>query len=197
MLYGVMFVNALWGGMIVIGILVGMLTGRGEARLDAMIAGAADAVTLAISLGGAYMFFMGIMGVARECGLIDSLAKLVRPLMKRLFPNAGAAVAPITLNLAANFFGLGNAATPFGLEAMKELQKSNREPSRATDDMCMFIALNASAIELLPTSVLALRAAAGSADAYSVIWPTFASSVVGFVAAVLLCMAFRRRRSRR
>ena len=140
---------------------------------------------------------MGIMGVARECGLIDSLAKLVRPLMKRLFPNAGAAVAPITLNLAANFFGLGNAATPFGLEAMKELQKSNREPSRATDDMCMFIALNASAIELLPTSVLALRAAAGSADAYSVIWPTFASSVVGFVAAVLLCMAFRRRRSRR
>lgn len=64
---------------------------------------------------------------------------------------------------------------------MKELQKSNREPSRATDDMCMFIALNASAIELLPTSVLALRAAAGSADAYSVIWPTFASSVVGFV----------------
>ena len=70
MLYGVMFVNALWGGMIVIGILVGMLTGRGEALLDAMIAGAADAVTLAISLGGAYMFFMGIMGVARECGLI-------------------------------------------------------------------------------------------------------------------------------
>ena len=103
------------------------------------------------------------------------------------------AMAPITLNLAANFLGLGSAATPFGIEAMAELQKANRLGNAASDDMCMFIALNSSAVELLPTSVLALRAAAGSTDPYCVVLPTFIASLVSASCAVLLCLLLKRR----
>lgn len=103
------------------------------------------------------------------------------------------AMAPITLNLAANFLGLGSAATPFGIEAMAELQKANRLGNAASDDMCMFIALNSSAVELLPTSVLALRAAAGSTDPYCVVLPTFIASLVSASCAALLCRLLKRR----
>ena len=108
-------------------------------------------------------------------------------------PDSSEAMAPITLNLAANFLGLGSAATPFGIEAMAELQKANRRGNAASDDMCMFIALNSSAVELLPTSVLALRAAAGSADPYFVVLPTFIASLVSASCAVLLCLLLKRR----
>ena len=118
-------------------------------------------------------------------------------------------MAPITLNLAANFFGMGSAATPFGLAAMKELQlaaqKKGLPTTTASDAMCMFLALNASAIELLPTGVLTMRAAAGSEDVYCVVVPTFLASILSFLSAVLLCRllcgAFpetgRRRRKRK
>ena len=96
-------------------------------------------------------------------------------------------MAPITLNLCANFFGLGSAATPFGLAAMRELEAVNDKPGVATDDMCMFLSMNASAIELLPMSVLALRTAAGSQDVYAVVAPTFIVSLLCAAVAILLC----------
>ena len=184
--------NRIFGGMLLIGIIAGILSGGGDAVAESMIAGMGEAVTLTISLAGAFMFWMGIMEVARDLGVIERLAKLTRPLLKKLFPNAGDAVAPITLNLAANFFGMGSAATPFGLDAMRELEKSNKNHGVATDDMCMFIALNASALELLPTGVIALRSAAGSADPYAIIVPTFIASVISFVSAIVFAKLFAR-----
>ena len=184
--------NKIFGSMLLIGLLVGILSGQGQAILDSMINGMGEAVTLSISLAGAFMFWMGIMEVARDLGVIEKLAKWTRPLLHRLFPKSGSAVAPITLNLAANFFGMGSAATPFGLEAMAELEKYNRNPGVATDDMCMFIALNASALELLPTGVIALRSAAGSANPYSIVVPKFLSSVISFAAAIIMCRRFSR-----
>ncbi len=184
--------NFIWGGMIAIGILAGVIGGRADQLLDAMVMGAGEAVTLCISLGGAYMLWMGLMEVARQAGLIDALARLTQPLLRKLFPGAGQAVAPITLNLAANFFGMGNAATPFGLAAMKALEENNPQPGRATNDMCMFLSLNSSAIELLPTTILAMRTAAGSADPYCVVVPTFISSVAAFAVAIITCKLLER-----
>ncbi|MBE5785142.1 MAG: hypothetical protein E7330_05010 [Clostridiales bacterium] len=201
--------NVLFGLMLLAGLLCSMLGGDANSALDAMLAGCGEAITLSLSMAGGYMLWMGLMNVAKQAGLIESLSKLVKRPLSRLFPGSEEAVAPITLNLAANFFGMGSAATPFGLAAMKALDAAARRqgipPGTASDAMCMFLALNASAIELLPTGVLALRAAAGSQDVYCVVAPTFIASILSFVAAVilakLLCRAFpaegRQKRQRR
>lgn len=172
-----------WGGMLAAGLLAGMLQGDAQGAADALAAGAAEAVALCISLAGAYMLWMGLMRVAEEAGLVQRLGSAARPLLRRLFPGAPSAVAPITLNLCANFFGLGSAATPFGLAAMKEMEARNDKKGVATDDMCMFLALNSSAVELLPATVLALRVAAGSQDAYAIVLPTFVASVLSALTA--------------
>lgn len=189
--------NRIFGAMILIGIITGILTGGGDAAVNSMITGMGEAVTLTLGLSGAFMFWMGMMEVAKDIGLIEKLANIMRPFIKKLFPKAGDAGAQITLNLAANFFGMGSAATPFGLSAMKELEKNNPTPTVATDDMCMFIALNASALELLPTGVIALRASSGSSDPYAVIVPTFIASLISFISAIILAKAFKRAGQRR
>lgn len=188
--------NWLWGIMLLLGLIACMVSGNAEGAMDAMLAGAGEAVTLSLSLAGAYMLWMGLMNVAKEAGLIDALARAVRKPLALLFPRSPGAVAPVTLNLAANFFGMGSAATPFGLAAMKELRaaadRDGVPEGTASDDMCMFLSLNSSAVELLPTSVLALRAAAGSTDVYCVVLPTFLASLLAFASAIALCRFFCR-----
>lgn len=184
--------NAVWGTMIIAGLVVGILSGQGGTLVDSMITGCGEAVTLCVGLAGAYMLWMGLMEVAKDLGIIDKFAKLIKPFMRWLFPKAEEAVAPITLNLAANFFGMGSAATPFGLEAVRSLQKSNPYPETATNDMCMFIALNASALELLPTTILAMRTAAGSLDPYCIVIPTAIASIASFVSAIVICKLFEK-----
>lgn len=182
--------------MLLLGLIACMVSGNAEGAMDAMLAGAGEAVTLSLSLAGAYMLWMGLMNVAKEAGLIDALARAVRKPLALLFPRSSDAVAPVTLNLAANFFGMGSAATPFGLAAMKELRaaadRDGVPEGTASDDMCMFLSLNSSAVELLPTSVLALRAAAGSTDVYCVVLPTFLASLLAFASAIALCRFFCR-----
>ena len=158
--------NYIWGFLILCGFGAFALSGDPAASVDAMLSGVSEALELCLALCPSFMLWLGLMNVAREAGLMEKLSRAARPLLKRLMPGSSEAMAPITLNLAANFLGLGSAATPFGIEAMAELQKANRLGNAASDDMCMFIALNSSAVELLPTSVLALRAAAGSTDPY-------------------------------
>ena len=179
----------IFGGMIAVGLGFYMADGRGAEALGALLSGAEQAVELTIALAGTYMLWMGLMNVADEAGLIKKLANTMKKPLGRLMPEAGEALGPITLNLAANFFGLGNAATPFGVEAMKMLRRGD---GVASNDMCMFIALNSSAIELMPTTVIAIRTACGSAAPYDIILPTFAASVVSAAAAVLSCRSFER-----
>ncbi len=185
--------NWLWGLMLAAGLIAGAINGDPGGAADALITGMSDAVTLCLSLAGAYMLWMGLMNVAKEAGLIDGLSRAAKPVFKRLFPHSPQAVAPVTLNLAANFFGLGSAATPFGLKAMREFEKANPQKGVATHDMCMFLCLNAAAVELLPTNVLAMRAVYGSNDVYAVVLPTFVSSAAAFLAAFLLARLFQRR----
>ena len=136
-----------------------------DALSAAMLESAGSAVTLAIGLIGVMTLFLGLMKVAEAGGLLVIIAKAVRPLMQRLFPEVPPdhpAMGAMILNISANALGLGNAATPFGIRAMQELEKLNATPGTATNAMVLFLAINTSSITLLPTGVIAIRAAAGS-----------------------------------
>ena len=165
----------------------------------AMVDSAAGAVELAIGLVGVMTLFLGLMKVAEAGGLLRIIARLIRPLMVRLFPDVPAehpAMGAMILNLSANVMGLGNAATPFGIRAMQELNKLNPAKGTATDAMALFLAINTSSVTLLPTGVIALRAAAGSADPAAIfpttLFATACSTVVAVVSAKLLGRLWRK-----
>jgi spore maturation protein SpmA len=154
---------------------------------EGMISSAGAAVELAIGLVGVMTLFLGLMKVAEEGGMLRFIARLIRPLMTRLFPEVPAdhpAMGAMVLNLSANALGLGNAATPFGIRAMQELDKLNTRPGTATNAMALFLAINTASITLLPTTVIALRAAAGSADPTGILPTTLFASVCGTIAAI-------------
>lgn len=176
-----------WGLILIAGILSALVSGGGETAMNAMLAGAKEAVSLSIELAGAYLMFMGLVGVARAAGLMEKLSRALSGVTRFLFPNAGEAAAPIALTFAANMLGMGNAATPFGLSAMQALQKSNKKPSAATNEMCTFLLINSSCLQLVPTGLIALRQAAGSAESAAIILPSLAASAVATAFAVLLC----------
>ena len=177
----------IFGIMTAVGLGVFAAQGNGAGALDALMGGAEQAVELTLSLAGAYMLWTGLMNIAKHAGLIDRLANGMRRPLGRLMPGAGEASAHVALNLAANFFGLGNAATPFGITAMQKLSDGS---GTATDNMCMFAALNSSAVELLPTTVIAIRASCGADDPYDIILPTFLASIVSAAAAIICCKCF-------
>ncbi len=157
-----------------------------------MIDAAKGSVTLAIGLIGVMALFLGLMKVAEAGGLLTIIARLLRPVMVRLFPEVPAehpAMGAIIMNLAANVMGLGNAATPFGIRAMQELDKLNPHKGTATNSMALFLAINTSSVTLLPTGVIALRAAAGSTDPAAImpttLFATICSTIVAIAAAKL------------
>ncbi len=159
-----------------------------EALSTAMVESSAGAVELAIGLVGVMTLFLGLMKVAEAGGMLVILARLIRPLMVRLFPEVPAdhpAMGAMILNLSANALGLGNAATPFGIRAMQELESLNRQPGTATNAMALFLAINTSSVTLLPTGVIALRAAAGSADP-AIIMPTTLFATIGSTSVAIL-----------
>ncbi|MDP2308151.1 MAG: nucleoside recognition domain-containing protein [Pseudomonadota bacterium] len=157
--------------------------------------GAKSSVTLAISLAGAMTLFLGLMKVVDAAGGLDALARLIRPVLVRLFPDVPAthpAMGAIVMNIAANVLGLGNAATPFGIKAMQELDTLNKHPGTATNAMVLFLAINTSGVAVLPTGVMALRAAAGSNDPAAIFIPTLVASAFNTVIAVLAAKGFSR-----
>ncbi len=158
-----------------------------------MIDAASGAVTLAIGLVGVMSLFLGLMKVAEQGGLLVVIAKTVRPLMVRLFPDVPAdhpAMGAMILNMSANVLGLGNAATPFGIRAMEALDRLNPIKGTASNSMVLFLAINTSSVTILPTGVIALRAAAGSVDAAGIVpttlFATICSTTVAIVAVKLL-----------
>lgn len=169
------------------------LSGQMQALTDAIVSSARGAVELAIGLVGLMAFFLGLMRVIEDAGALRHLARLLGPLLQRLFPGVpvhSPAMSAMILNIAANMLGLANAATPFGIKAMEELDKLNGERGTATDAMVLFLAVNTSALALLPSGVVSMRASAGSADAAGIFFPTWFASgcatLVGVTAAVLL-----------
>lgn len=181
----------LWTILFCIGGVSVTLRSGGDAALASMLLGSTEAVTLCLELAGAYLLFLGLLGVAKSAGLMEALSRKLSKTVDRLFPGAGDAAAPIALALSANMLGLGNAATPFGLAAMRALDESNPDKGVATDNMCAFIAINASALQLLPTGVLALRQAGGSVAPAAIVLPSILATSCSTLAAVLLCRAYR------
>ena len=174
-------------------VLLAAFTGQMQAVTDAMLNSARNAVELAIGLIGVMAFFLGLMRVAQDGGLTTELSRIVSPVMRLLFPSIPAgspAMSAMVLNISANMLGLGNAATPFGIKAIEELDKYNTQKGTATNAMALFLAINTAGLALLPSGVIGVRAALGSANAAGIWIPTWFASgcatVVGVTAAIHL-----------
>ena len=196
--------NRVFVALVLVSILLAAWNGRmEELTRDGILGSAGRAVELALGLVGAMALFLGLMRVAQDGGLLRIVARAARPVMTRLFPDVPAehpAMQAMILNIASNMLGLANASTPFGIKAMEELDTLNGRKGTATDSMVLFLAINTAGLAILPSGVVALRAALGSRDAMGILVPTlFASgcaTVVGVSAAFLLARLPVYRRSR-
>ncbi len=182
--------NYVWFGLIAISFVVGAINGNIEAVTEAAISSAELAVELAIGLIGIMALWLGIMKIAEEAGLINAIARVVRPITLWLFPEVPPdhpAVSAMVLNMSANILGLGNAATPLGLKAMQELQKLNPTEDTATNAMCTFLAINTSSVQLiLPATVVALMGVNASQLFIPTILATSCSTIAGIIAVKFL-----------
>jgi len=189
--------NGIWLGLIVIGVVTAVFTGNVQAVSDAAFNFANTAVEICIGLIGTMTLWLGIMAIAEKSGLVKLIGKALNPIMRRLFkgvPEGHPAMGAMVMNISANVLGLGNAATPLGLKAMKELDKLNPNKGVATDDMIMFLVLNDACVALIPATIIGLRVAAGSANPTEVIGPIICSTLVTCVSAVLLAKVFSKMR---
>jgi len=180
--------NAIWIGMVLLALAVGALLGRLDAVAKASTASAGAAVTLAIGLVGMLALWLGLVRILHEGGFLRTVARVVSPLMHRLFPEVPKghpAIGMMILNLTANMLGLGNAATPFGLKAMAELDALNSHKGTATNSMAMFLAINTAGFSLVPTGMMALRASLGSAAPGSIFLTTLLATTATTLTAVL------------
>lgn len=192
--------NCIWLLLLLVSTLIGAATGRLEEVGKASFQAAKQAVELAIGLVGAMALWLGLVKVAQEAGLMAVIARALRPILTRLFPDVPedhSAMGAMVMNLAANVMGLGNAATPLGIKAMQELDTLNPRKGEATDAMCLFLAINTSSVTLLPLGVMAVRASAGASDPGGILLPTILattlSTTVAIVSAKLLAKLYRRR----
>ena len=157
--------NGIFVFLVVASILLAAINGEMQALTQAILQDSRKAVTLAIGLTGVMAFFLGLMKVAEDGGLLRIVARGISPVMRRLFPSVPPehpAMSAMIMNIASNMLGLGNAATPFGIKAMEELNKLNAEKGTATNAMCLFLAINTAGLAILPSGVVGMRAAAGS-----------------------------------
>ena len=180
--------NYIWSGMLVFGIFFGIVTGNGENMVGAIISGSKEAVTLAIGMCGVIAFWCGIMKIAEASGMIMAMAKKLSPVLTFLFPSIPEnhkARDLIATNLAANFFGLGWAATPAGLLAMDELQEMNKDKNVASDAMCMFLIVNMSSVQLLSVSVIALRSEYFSQNPSEIVIPSIIVTTISTATGII------------
>ena len=160
-------VNIIWGLFIVIGIVYGVLTGNIEVINDEILESGKTAFNLIMDMMPLLVIWMGLMQIAEKSGLINQIAKLLSPLLSKLFPSIpkdNEALGYIASNIAVNMAGLGSAATPFGLKAMSKLQELNNYSKKASDAMITFLVLNTSGVTIVPTTIIALRQSAGSSN---------------------------------
>jgi len=173
------------------GAIKGDLKAVGQGAFD----GATSAVTLAIGLVGVMSLWLGLLKIAEKAGLVEKIARAARPIFRPLFPGVPEghpAISAMLLNIAANMLGLGNAATPFGIKAMEELEKLNPTPGTATNAQVLFLAINTASLQLVPTTVIALRASAHSSDPAGILVPTLASTLCALTVAIAVAKLLER-----
>ena len=188
-----MSMTILWTGMAACALVCGLLTGRGEAVAAAALEGAAGAVELALSMAGVLCLWSGVMEVTRRSGLADQLTGLLGPVLRRLFPQSAGdreTMNAAAANVSANLLGLGNAATPLGLETARRMAR--RSPGRASDDLCMLVVCNTASIQLIPATVASVRAAAGSAAPFDILPAVWLASGLSVGVGILACKSLAR-----
>ncbi len=193
--------NFLWGAMLLIGIVYGAATGRMNEVTDAALSSAKEAVSLCITMAGIVAMWVGIMEIAKSSGLVERLTRKMRPLLGFLFPDVPGehrAMEFISANMIANFLGLGWAATPFGLKAMEELTKLEKQrksvsPGTASNAMCTFLILNISSLQLIPVNIIAYRSQYGSVNPTAIVGPGIVATAVSTVVAVIFCKVMERK----
>lgn len=193
-------VNYLWVGMTVVGVLYAMIHGTMDEVNKALFVGAQEAVTLSIGLMSILVFWLGLMKIAEQSGLLDKLSFLFRPFMKWLFPDIPVhhpAMGYILSNMMANTFGLGNAATPLGIKAMEQMKELNGGKTKASRSMITFLAINTSSITLVPTTVIAIRMNYDSLNPTDIVFPTIIATAISAVGGIIIDRYFYYRRKRK
>ena len=181
--------------LIVSSIVIGAINGKLSDVVNSILTGAELSVKVAFSLIGIMAFWLGIMKIAEKCGLINIIAKIIKPITKRLFneiPEDSSAIGDVAMSISANAFGLSNAATPIGLKAMKEFQEHNKDKSSASNAMCMFLAMNTAGFQIIPATVIAILIGIGYKNPTEIIAPTLLVTSVSFISAIILSKIFQK-----
>ena len=201
--------NLLWGGMLLVGILYGAFNGRMQEITDAVLSASREAVTLCMTMTGILAFWQGLMEVAKDAGLTEQLCRKIRPLIRFLFPEIPEnhpAYESISMNFIANFLGLGMAATPAGLKAMKDLESLEEKrrsgrlpdskpvpPGTASREMCTFLIMNISSLQLIPVTMIAYRSQYGSVNPAAITLPAILATAVSTGVAVIFCVVMNKK----
>lgn len=190
-------INVIWIILIVLGIVYSLVTGNIELINSEIINGCKNGIDLVLSMLPVVVLWMGIMKIAESSGLLDQFAKLILPILHKLFPSLqkeDKALGYIASNIAANMMGLGSAATPFGLKAMQELQRNNKNPKEATEAMITFLVLNTAGVTIIPTTVIAIRMAHQSLNPTGIILPSIIATTIASMAGLSLDYIIRRKK---
>lgn len=189
--------NKIWPLFIIISFIFAIITGNIENFNNSIFSSCSQAVEITIKLFGTMCLWNGLMKIVQETSLINRLSNMINPLMKLLFPKMrkeDKEYKEITINIIANLLGIGNAATPLGLKAMQTMQEKNPDKERITDSMAIFIVLNTASLQLIPTTVIAIRSSLGSINAAQIILPvwiaTITADVAGIIASKILMKRF-------
>lgn len=193
-------INLIWMFLFIIGFIVASINGTMEEVNQAIFEGGKEAVAVTIGLVSVLVFWLGIMKIGEEAGLLDKLSRLLRPVASKLFPDVPVrdpAMGYILSNMVANFFGLGNAATPMGIKAMEQLKRLNNHKDSASRSMITFLAINTSSLTIIPTTVIAIRMQYSSQSATEIVGTTFVATFFSTLAAILIDRYFYNRRQKK
>jgi spore maturation protein A len=189
-------VNTIWLALLVSGFIVGAINGKMNALTAAVFDGAETAVQVCFGLISVMVFWMGLMRIAENGGVLSGISKVLAPFVRKIFPDVPKdhpAMGYILSNMAANLMGLGNAATPMGIKAMQQLQTLNESPKQATPAMCTLLAINTASITIIPTTMIAIRMKLGSSQPTAIIASTILATAVATLFAILLDRYYRSR----
>ncbi len=189
--------NYLWPILILLSFLFSILNGNIQNLNNSIFSSVSDVVTLSLTLVGNMCLWCGLMKIIKETKIMNLLIKILNPILKWLYPdskNNKKAMEAISINTVSNFLGIGNAATPAGLKAMEELQKENRKKDELSNSMIMLIVLNTTSIQLIPTTVIAIRVALGSPNPSNIIIPIWISTIAGTLTGVIVTKILLRRK---
>jgi spore maturation protein A len=181
--------NKIWFFLVIISLVTSVFTGKTGAVAQSIGTSSKLAMETALVLTGVMVFWLGLMRIAERAGLVKLLGNMLKPILVRLFPDVPSdhpAMGAMTMNIAANVLGLGNAATPLGIKAMKELQTLNNQKDKATAAMCMFVGINTSSVQLIPATTITILVAAGSTKPTVIVMSTLFATTISTIVAILM-----------